>query len=210
MPGLKIELTNLEQTISITTSINSPIEAVVMDSWQNRKNTQSSDLCKHQAYIPMDTLEHYHEIGERTITYNIPADRLSLTRFYGVYFIQVLFKDDALNSQCADNQTIIYSEDMMYGFRWHLMNKTCIPCMDLNNYQLLELLMFRELMFRDAVKLGRIDDAIYYFNEIIRVVQDCTQVFDDISFKRCLDGSFGCHLNIGLDGTDYPNAVCFK
>jgi hypothetical protein len=204
MTGLNIQLTNLNQFLSITTPKSSPIKAVIVDTWDNRKNIYSSNLIDHSVYIPMEVIESRIIDNEYSMTYNIPAYAAGLTKWVGLYFIVVEFEDKWENDFCADNQAIVFDSSLFYCFRSTLIDSACEACTDLKNYEKLELLMFRETMFKDAVSLGRTDDAIYYFEQILQLMGGGKPCFECVNPNTCVSGNKNCSLGIGIIGDFRP------
>jgi hypothetical protein len=207
MTGLNIQLTNINQFLSITTPKSSPIKAIVLDTWGNRANFKSSNMLDHQVYIPMEVAESRIIDNEYSMTYNIPAYAAGLTKFTGVYFVVVIFEDESENDFCADNQSIVYDNSLFYCFRSSLIGSVCEACTDLKNFEKLELLMFRELMFKDAVSLGRTDDAIYYFEQILQLMGGGNPCFECVNPNTCVIGNKHCSLGIGVIGNDQPLTI---
>jgi hypothetical protein len=208
MIGIEIKLTCNNEYISITTPVSNPIDAILLDAWENRYNYGSSNIDDHSAYIKTNLFLSQHIYTADYITYNIPSYCIGLPKFTGVYIVNIVFKSSVGVEIIADNTTILYDPSIFYCFRSQLLNSLCPPCDNLRSYHKLELLMFREQMFKDSATIGNIDEAIAWFEEAIRVVgqkSPCCKQHNLINsvLKTADGGDFG----IGIIGTDYPQFV---
>jgi hypothetical protein len=117
--------------------------------------------------IPADSSEHGTYVQGYKYTVQIP---ITITGITNGIFIVSLSDYDALDPTISWRYQILFDEPMLYCMRYKLMEQLCIPCEDVKQYRSLELFMFRELMFRDAVALGKVNDMVKWFNELTRIV----------------------------------------
>jgi len=98
--------------------------------------------------------------------YVIPLDDFCIKSPHGIYIVTAVM-DVAKNEA---TQMVILNDNQLYCYRRQLMEQTCIPCSDKRNFKRLETMMYYEIMLKDSIRLGRVDDAMKYYGRILRII----------------------------------------
>jgi hypothetical protein len=147
--------------LEIVVDISNPINQIYIDTYRFKDNYRSNIDSDHEfSFMTHDMLGNI-EYTNTQIKYFIMASWLNVDKFSEMYIVTSIFGPNVNETQ------IVYNEQQLYCFRLKLMDNLCIPCSDKKHIDLLQVLMMRELMFREAVSLSRIDDAIRFYGKIL-------------------------------------------
>lgn len=136
------------------------VKYIYLDLYKNR-NFYQSPLDGEHSY----RFDGYDIIKSKTFArseYAIAADRIGEKRINGLYILTVIFDDGSIDRR------IIYDLNELYCLRVKYLTKSCVSCDDKANFKMLTILMFREMLLRNAVNLNMIDESLNYYSDIFR------------------------------------------
>jgi len=181
-------LTKDYSAIKVTLPSCPPVKFIYVDSYNHRTHYPRENPGIHELVIRPADITHSTVSDDCCITYTIIAEQFCRTDFKGLFIITVAYEDG------GNHSTIVFDEELFYCLRVTLFERICVPCVDNKQFHKLELLFMRETMFRESVALNRVDDALKYYGEVLRLRPDCGQCFIDrplsnrpVSCVICLD-----------------------
>ncbi|GHT69626.1 hypothetical protein AGMMS50239_36710 [Bacteroidia bacterium] len=157
----KCRLINDNTVLEITTKLKDPVNMIFVDLYKNSENYTSNDASKHSFAFIVNDMLGIAKYTKTEIKYYLNCINFGLDKFSDMYIVTCELGPN------VNESAIVYNSNMLYCFRLKLMDNICVPCTDAKNFALLETLMFRELMFREAVSLGRIEDAVKFYGKIL-------------------------------------------
>lgn len=164
MKKMTCRLRDDNTVLEITVKKSNPINQIFIDTYENKNSYKSNNSADHEfSFIIPNELVQTEITNTGYIKYYIPAASLELHKYCEMYIVTAVFGPNVNESQ------IVYNTQQLYCFRLNLINNLCIPCYDKKNLDSLQVLMFREIMFKEAVGLSRIDDAINFYGKILNI-----------------------------------------
>ena len=158
---VEVNIKNNKKNIElIVDNIFKDVRFIYIDEYSNRKNYLSEDPSLHSFKFNKD--EILYESSNTKSIYNISSTLLNKNRISGLYILTVFFNDGSIEHR------IIYDLNELYCIRVNYLFNDCNICTENANTRMLTILMFRELLLRNAIALNLIDDALNYFTDIKR------------------------------------------
>jgi hypothetical protein len=156
-------LKNDNAAIEVRTPIDKPINVIMIDTFNNAANYKSNINHNHNYAVLTENILGLVTYTPTEIIYEIPAANLGMRRFTEFYIVTSELGPNVLESN------VVQSDEFLYAIRFKLMVEIPVPCQDKSAYKRLCELSFRERMYRDAVRLGKVDDAIFFWGKILQM-----------------------------------------